>query len=326
MANYNASDKGKKKQKGSSKPKKAKQTQAKKGQVKVDKPLMNKNKDSFPYVSSNILRTIPLNSPIFKAKKDKHEKNALLENNNENKISIDRKKISDEVKYKLKFIPLFSEKEKKENFNKSSTEPVNANSPIQKETIVHNCPDTPMAESVYGEELEEHCSYAVNHLMIVKVRLGNARNLAALVDSGASVSSVNANLIDIIGGKWCDSSAQLIGLGGTCGLATKTSYQTEIFVENIKTNPLTLFTMPVLPYSLYQVLLGSDFFTANNVTIDPKSQTLNISVNNDKGNSCNFSIFVSEKNEFGYFDLDSSPKYNCNLPCYAASQQNINSN
>ena len=205
------------------------------------------------------------------------------------------------------------------SFNASSTD---FTFPVESSDIFIKS-EPPLADTYFADELNEHRIYAITDLMLVKVNIGKATNLIGLIDTGAAVTSIDSSVVDLVGGQWEPSPTNLVGLGGTHGFATEKSLQSEIYVENIKTKPLMVYTMPAVTNPMYQVLLGRDFFSVNDVTINPKNKTIDIRISSDRGDNSIFSIYTRCRDEDGNLDIENPSKFTMTIPCYARTDQHI---
>ena len=124
------------------------------------------------------------------------------------------------------------------------------------------------SEECHKESLEEDFQMEENAIrfqalhmtkvMLVKINIGTATNLTALIDSGATVSTIDYPLTKKIGGNWEPSNTLITGLGEKQGFETYTKFCTDIYLEGLKMKPSLFYSMPKVNLP-YDVILGRDF-------------------------------------------------------------------
>lgn len=158
---------------------------------------------------------------------------------------------------------------------------------------------------------------ALSDLMYIFIDVGEARHVRALVDSGASLSTIDYNLIPQINSTWETSDMVMLGFGQGQQFDALESSNTPIFVEGLRMQPQKLYTLPNVPLS-YPVILGRDFLTVNKVIINPKTRNLKIKRFNDQGHKTTLTIHstIENVNNKACNISSTQPVSTLQVPCY----------
>ena len=253
-----------------------------------------------------------------KAAKKKTKKNKRKNSVNKKKEEKNDENEVKKIKKKLKEIKNDINNDKNDVKEDKKKELTSNAAPTQKVINKGESTDVVTVElTSYHPQNGKNCAFALEDLMFADIKIGNSGILRALLDTGATISMVDAKFMDDIDGDWKKSDIAIKGLGNSKGMEALCSLQRKVILEGVVMNPGTFHCMPNIELG-FDAVLGRDFLQLNKVTIHPQQRKIIIGLPDSQGKNCIFSIIeVENKNKS---DTNFENNLEMELPCYITEE------
>ena len=162
---------------------------------------------------------------------------------------------------------------------------------------------------------------AMKDLMLIGMKIGDSDIIHGMLDSGASCSIINSNLMDAVGGKWTKiTNTTIMGIGDSMGTQPLKSEPLSITIGGIELQPFSFYTLPKVDTG-YDVILGRDFMYEYDISLFPSIRKIRIGCQLNSGENSTF--FVCQK-ERPVLNVESIEDITCiDVPCYLAEDKKL---